>query len=152
MAGKRTHRLNARRLGFTLIELMIVVVIIGLLLGIAVPRVGNSITRDRVDRAAFVVQGVLDEATQIARRQGVPVTVTFQSSALRINLRSSGAALKSRTFGNASDMRATLALSPNGGITIFPTGRASAPLTVTITGGGASSTVTRTATGIIRRQ
>lgn len=152
MAGIRTVGMNARRRGFTLIELMIVVIIVGLLLGVAIPRVGNSITRDRVDRAAFVVQGVLDEATQIARRRGVPVTVTLQSSALRINLRSSGAALKSRNFGNASDMRATLALNPSGGITIFPTGRASAALTVTISGGGASSTVTRSATGIIRRQ
>jgi prepilin-type N-terminal cleavage/methylation domain-containing protein len=152
VAGIPQYRLAARRAGFTLIELMIVVVIIGLLLGVAIPRVGTSITRDRVSRAAFVVQGVLDEATQIARRQGVPVTVTLQSSALRINLRSSGVALKSRTFGTASDIGATLALSPSGGITIFPTGRASAGLTVTITGGDATSTVTRSATGIIRRQ
>lgn len=152
MAGIRNRRLNIARRGFTLIELMIVVIIVGILLGVAIPRVGRSISQDRVLRAAYVVQGMIDEAGQIARRRGVPVTVTVASSTLRINLRSSGAALKSKTFGNASDMRATVALNPSGGITIFPNGRASAALTVTVSGGGNTERVTRSATGIIRRQ
>jgi hypothetical protein len=41
--------------------------------------------------------------------------------------------------------------NPSGGITIFPNGRASAGLRVTVTGGSETATVSRTATGILRR-
>ncbi len=152
MVAIRADNVVARRRGFTLIELLLVIVIIGVLLATALPKVGRSISRDRVNRAAFIVQGMLDEAGQISRRQGVPVTVTFASSAFRINLRSSGVAVKSRLFDAASDVGATLSLNPSAGITIFPTGRANAALTVTVTGGGVTKTVTRSTAGIIRRQ
>lgn len=152
MAGIRSRHPSVARSGFTLIELMIVVVIVGLLLGVAVPRVGASIARDRVDRATFMVQGVLDEATQIARRRGVPVTVTVVDQALRINLRSSGAAIKTKRFGSTSDMVANIAINPTTGITIFPNGRANAAVTITVSGSGNTNTVTRSATGIVRRQ
>lgn len=153
MAGIRTRltRMRRRR-GFTLLELLIVMVIVGLLLAVAVPSVGRSISADRVNRAALVVQSMLAEAGQLSARRGQPLTVTLSSGSLRINLRSTGAALKQRQFGNTSDMRATLAINPSGGVTVFPNGRGSAALTVTLTGGGETVTVTRSTTGVIRRQ
>jgi hypothetical protein len=47
---------------------------------------------------------------------------------------------------------ATLTLSPSGGVTIFPTGRADTVLTVTVEGEGTRFVVGRSATGIVRRQ
>lgn len=151
MAGIRTAVTRIRRRpGFTLIELMIVVVIVGLLLGIAVPNVGRQISTDRANRAAAVVLGMLDEAGQLAVRRNAPVTVTLASGVVFVRDRATNAVLRQRTFGG-NDMKANVSFAPNGGITIFPNGRANAALTVTLTGGNATATVTRTATGILRR-
>ncbi len=151
MAGIRTSRLIARRRGFTLIELMIVVVIVGLLLSVSIPSVGRQVSTDRANRSASVVLGMLDEAGQLAMRRKTPVTITFASGSLNISDLGSGAVIKSRNFGGTNDLKGDVTLAPNGGITIFPNGRGSAALTVTVTGGSATARVTRTATGILRR-
>jgi prepilin-type N-terminal cleavage/methylation domain-containing protein len=137
--------------GFTLIELMIVVVIVGLLLSVSIPSVGRQVSTDRANRSAAVILGMLDEAGQLAVRRSQPVTVTFSSGTLNIADRGSGTVLKSRSFGGANDLKGTVVLNPSTGVTIFPNGRGSAALTVTVTGGSATATVSRTATGILRR-
>ena len=151
MARIRPSLTRTRRpAGFTLIELMIVVVIAGLLLAVAVPNIGRQISRDRANRAAAVVFGMLDEASQLAVRRRLPVTVTLSSGSVVVKDRASNAVLKQRQFGGG-DMRATVTFNPSGGITIFPNGRANQALTVTVTGGSRTATVTRSATGILRR-
>ena len=58
MAGIRTQRSIARRRGFTLIELMIVVVIVGLMLSVSIPSVGRQVSTDRANRSAAVILGM----------------------------------------------------------------------------------------------
>jgi prepilin-type N-terminal cleavage/methylation domain-containing protein len=142
---------RARR-AFTLIELLIVVVISGILISISANSIGQQIRRDRVLRSATVVEGMLAEAGQMAVRRRSPVTVTLTGTSLRINDRTSGTALRTRNFGPGFDLQATLAISPSAGVEIFPNGRANAALTITVSGSGLSETVSRTATGIVRRQ
>lgn len=152
MAGLRQNYPRLRQAsGFSLIELLLVMTIVGLLLSIAIPRIGTQVNSDRANRAASAVLGMLDEAGQLSMRRRAPVTVTLSSGTISIKDRASGATLKSRSFGPTSDLRGTLTFSPSAGIEIFPTGRANSALTVTVTGGSASATVTRTATGILRR-
>jgi len=145
------HPITRSRRGFTLIEVLIVVTIVGILLGTALPGLGRTVTQDRVRRAGSVVHGMLEEATRLAQRRGAPVTITISSGALRVTERGSGTVLKRRSFGAGQDISASLAINPSGGITIFPNGRGSATLTLTLTGGGETVTVTRTTTGIVRR-
>jgi prepilin-type N-terminal cleavage/methylation domain-containing protein len=140
------------RVGFSLIEVLLVMIMVGMLLSVALPRVGRQINRDRAQRSAMVVHGMLDEAGAIAARIGTPVTVTLASGTLSIKNRATNAVYRSRPFGAGQDLRATVTLSPNTGIEIFPNGRGSAALTVTLTFDDYSTTVTRTATGIVRRQ
>ncbi len=152
MAGLRVNQPRVRqRIGFSLIELLIVMTIVGLLLSIAVPRIGTQINSDRANRSASAILGMLDEASQLSVRRRAPVTVTLASGTISVKDRATGTTLKSRSFGAAQDLRGTVTFSPSGGITIFPTGRATAALTVTVTGGSATARVMRTATGILRR-
>jgi prepilin-type N-terminal cleavage/methylation domain-containing protein len=140
-----------QRIGFSLIELLIVMTIVGLLLGIAVPRIGTQVNSDRANRSASAIMGMLDEASQLAARRRAPVTVKYVSGTLTVADRATGTAIRSRSFGPTSDLRGTVTFSPSAGIEIFPNGRANAALTVTVTGGSASASVTRSATGILRR-
>lgn len=141
-----------RRLGFTLIEVLIVITIVGILLGVAIPRVGTSVRRDRVQRAAVVAQGVLDEAALFAARRRAPVNVTLSGTFLRVTDRATGNVLRQRSFGAGEDLNAALTIDPAGGITIFPNGRSTAALSLTLSGSGESVVVSRTTTGILRRQ
>jgi prepilin-type N-terminal cleavage/methylation domain-containing protein len=142
----------SRRAGFTLIEVLVVVVILGILVTVSGGSIGKQIARDRVLRASTVVEGMLVEATQLAVRQRVPMRIQLSGNVLQIVQRSSGTAVKSRGFGLGSDLEATLALNPATGVTIFPNGRADGALDVTVAGNGVQFVVRRTATGIVRRQ
>ncbi len=147
-----SSRSPAFRRGFTLIELLVVIVIAGVLVAMSAGAIGRQIARDRVLRSASVVEGMLSEASQLAVRRRSPVTVTLAGTTLRINDRATGNAIKSRNFGPTFDLRATLAITPSSGITIFPNGRANAAVRVNVSGSGLSQNVSRTATGIVRRQ
>jgi prepilin-type N-terminal cleavage/methylation domain-containing protein len=141
-----------RRDGFSLIELIVVVVVAGVLLSIGGVSIGQQVRRDRAMRSAGVVQGLLLEASTIAVRRRQPVNIVLSGTKLRITARTGGAVIKERDFGPGFDLRATLALNPSGGVTVFPNGRANAALTVTVSGTNISHTVTRTATGVVRLQ
>jgi hypothetical protein len=95
---------------------------------------------------------MVTEASQLAVRRREPVDIILTGTALQIIRRDGGAVLKQRNFGPEYDLRATLAISPAGGITIFPNGRADAALSVTVSGTDYSTVISRTATGIVRRQ
>jgi prepilin-type N-terminal cleavage/methylation domain-containing protein len=140
------------RVGFSLIEVLIVMIMVGALLSVALPRVGRQINRDRAQRAAMVVHGMLDEAGAIAARIGTPVTVTYTSGTLAIKDRATNAVYRSRSFGSSQDLRATITLSPIAGVEIFPNGRGNAALVVTLSYDTYSTTVSRTAAGLVRRQ
>lgn len=143
---------RARRTGFTLIEILIVVVLVGILLGVAIPRVGTSVRQDRVQRAAMVAQGMLDEAALFAARRRAPVNVAISGNWLRVTDRATGTVLRQRSFGAGQELNATLAITPTTGITIFPSGRANSALQLALSGSGESVVVSRTTTGILRRQ
>lgn len=147
------NRRPRSRPGFSLIEILIVMVMVGVLLGVSVPRIGRQITRDRVLRSALVVQGMLDEATQFAARQRAPVNVSYDAGTGRLSVtdRDAGTVFRSRTFGSDQDLRASLRVLPTT-ITIFPNGRSNAAQTIVLSGGDYTTTVTRSATGIVRRQ
>jgi len=65
------------RSGFSLIELQVVMAMIGIWAGIAIPRVANSIAHHRVDAAARRIAADLELARQYAIHSSTIQTVTF---------------------------------------------------------------------------
>ncbi|MBA3891955.1 MAG: hypothetical protein H0X64_15655 [Gemmatimonadaceae bacterium] len=82
-------RLLARR-GATLAELALVLAIIGALLGIAVPRLRESIARHAVAAAARDVANLLSMARQIAATSVDGAAVGFDSTSGRVHLAVNG--------------------------------------------------------------
>jgi prepilin-type N-terminal cleavage/methylation domain-containing protein len=76
MAQPRSEMLS-RRVGFSLLELVLVLVIVGTLAGVAAPRYANSISRYRADLAAQRVAADLHLARRHALISGADETVTF---------------------------------------------------------------------------
>jgi prepilin-type N-terminal cleavage/methylation domain-containing protein len=145
-------RPRRRRLGFSLIEMLVVVTLIGILVAISTGPVGRQIAQDRVRRSAMVVQGMLSEASEMAVRRRTPIRVALSGNSLQIIERETNTVLKQRNFGPTFDLRATLATTPAGGITIFPNGRADSGIRISVSGSGVNTVVSRTATGIVRRE
>ena len=147
------HR-RARRDGFTAIEMIIVVVIIGLMATAAMPRISRLVAETRIRKLQEVVASDLELAFASAQREHKPVTVTFSTSTqvLSITDRVTGTVLKTRYLGQNTSMSTTaVTFSPSAGITIFPMDLATAALTVTVTNGAFTRTVTATRAGQVTK-
>ena len=76
---------NARP-GFTLLELVLVLAIMGVLAAIAVPRFNSSAVNYRIESAAWRLKADLTYARQLAKTAGASRSVTFDVSANQYTL------------------------------------------------------------------
>lgn len=68
------------RAGFSLVEVILVVVVIAAISSIAIPRFSNFLTRSRLEAAARTIQADLTLARQRAISLGVAQTISFNTS------------------------------------------------------------------------
>jgi type II secretion system protein H len=68
------------RVGFTLVELLIVLALIGIVASIAIRSVGDTIRRDRVQKATAIVSTDIEQAFALAARQRTPIRLQFDSA------------------------------------------------------------------------
>ena len=142
------------RRGFTAIEMIIVVVIIGLMAAAVMPRISRIVAEQRIRSVQSAVAGDLELAFAMAMREHKPVTVTYNSTTkvLAIADRASSTVLKSRYLGQNQSASVTgVTLNPAAGITIFPPGIASGSLTVTVTNGAYTRTIAVTRAGMVTK-
>ena len=67
--------------GFTIIELMVTITVLGVLLGIGVPAFSNLIRNNRLATQANAIVGALNYARGEAATRGLPITVCAASNA-----------------------------------------------------------------------
>ena len=72
---------RTRSAGFTLIELVIVVMILGIMAAVAMPRFADSLSQHRVDAAAKRIEADLELARRRARISSAAQSVQFDAGA-----------------------------------------------------------------------
>ena len=80
------NRLVARQRGYTLVELLVVVVILGLLSAIGAQSYNSFLRRERVNAVALALYGWLSEVRQASLRlQSDSCTISFQTGTRSVN-------------------------------------------------------------------
>ncbi len=124
------------RTGFTLIEALLVVVIIGILIAVGVWRMGPALERAKVRRVISVMAGDLQYAQLMAARDRQPVVFIVIPSAQAYLIRSrtdSTTIYRERFIGPDTDYAAeTLSASPGNTLEIYPNGVARQTTTFTV--------------------
>lgn len=147
------HFRPGRRAGFSLVELLIVMSILIVAVGVAIPRVSNSIQHSRVNRAITLLTGDLQSAFSLASRQRKPVTIAVNTSTLTYTIadKSTGTVIRERRLGSTSEYKlSSVAFSPSQ-VDVFPSGVSTGALTVTLASGDYSRQVTASTSGFVRR-
>jgi prepilin-type N-terminal cleavage/methylation domain-containing protein len=152
MITRLAHPTRALRAGFSLIEMMVTVSMLGIMVGMVAPNVSKDISHSRVNSAARVVAGDLEQALSMAGRQRRPVRVVFDGARKEIQLvdRVSGQLISRRALGDLSEYKLYSVAGSPSTVDLLPHGVATASTIVTLSAGGFSRTVTMTRGGHVR--
>lgn len=142
------------RAGFTLAELLAVIVILGILAALASPKVYRTVTRSKVNEAAGVIAADLEQAVSLAARQRRPVQLALEAPGtytLRDRATSPGDTLRlRRRLSMAGDQGVESLTFSRTPVQLFPNGSTDGALTVTVSGAGQTRTVTLSPAGQVR--
>jgi prepilin-type N-terminal cleavage/methylation domain-containing protein len=150
----RTHFRFASpsRSGVSLIEVSLALIVLGVIMLIGMPKVGETIALHRLDRATALVASDLENAFAIAAREGKPIRLACSCDSGRYQLtdRSGRTVRVARTLtADSSYAVEGLAFSTTP-VDIFPSRTASSADTVTISSGGYARRIVMTTSGDVR--
>ena len=147
-----TNHKSARH-GFTIMEMLTVVVILGILATIVAPAISRITRHQRVNRAAMVITADLQNAFAVAARQREPVRIQADSvnRSYQFIDRATGNVLRIRTFyGDTSEYKLSKLVFTPSTIDVFPSGISSAFVTIDMANGDYTKQITASTAGFIR--
>jgi prepilin-type N-terminal cleavage/methylation domain-containing protein len=140
--------LTGSRLGYTLVEMAVAIVVASLLGLIAQRQVGPMIQRTQVNRATATVAADLESAFSIAARERRPIRISCCTAvAYTFADRSDGTVRLQRSLIDYGVTTLAFTASP---VDIFPSGVATSADTVTIGAAGYTRRVAMTSAGLVR--
>lgn len=141
------------RQGFTVLELIAVVVILGIMASFAGPALSRIVRHQRVNRAATVIASDLQNAFASAARERQPVRIQADATTRSYQFidRKTGTVLRIRTFyGDTSEYRLSKLVFTPATIDVFPTGISSAAIVIDLGNGDYNKQITASTAGFIR--
>ena len=146
------HRRRNFRAGFSMIEMLLVLIVIGLLVKITVNKTSRIMRHERVNRAAQVMVQDLQNGFAMAGRQRAPVRLTFTPSTKTYVFtdRATGTVFQTRSMSNGTEFQLSSLSSTATTVDVLPNGIGSTPFTVTLTLGDYTRTVSASSAGFVR--
>ena len=139
--------------GFTVLEMIVVMTIVGIVAGLSVPRIARISTQNKVQRAANALETEVQQAFAIAGRNRRPIKFLWDNASVQVRVtdrvgttiyRKTG--LGAGSFGFAgSDVTVYPTV-----LTVFPNGLASDTLYMKVSKSGFSKTVRVSRSGMTR--
>jgi prepilin-type N-terminal cleavage/methylation domain-containing protein len=123
----------SRRFGFTIIELLTVIVILALLIGMSIGRISATITQQRLNRAAVATASDLQAAFALAQRDRKPVVITFNPSTMELKVTDavSGTVLRQTSLANFNLNSSNIEASRYW-LSVYPAGLANDSVSITL--------------------
>ena len=140
------------RNGFTLLELLIVLIIVGIAAGVALPQVGRMLAQTRVQRAAGVVAADLKLAHSLAGRQRQPVEIVLDAAnqVMRVRDDATSTVYSERYFHSAGEYPVDSFTTTDASVVVYPNGLSDGNVTITVGAGGRSRQILMTRGGMVR--
>jgi prepilin-type N-terminal cleavage/methylation domain-containing protein len=145
----QSHRCSKHEIGFTLLELLLVVTIIGTLTGVAIPRTRRLLDAIGARGAAGDAVNMLELARHVAMSRGERVSVDIDSAPARLTMRAGSDTIKKRDEKAIHGVRFAATHTP----VVFSQlgmGFGVSNLTLVVTRGQAAETVTVSRLGRVR--
>ncbi len=137
--------------GFTMLEILIVIVVFAMLALLSFPTLSRLYTHSRVNQAAVVVAHDLSQAVSDAARERKPIRIArgADMKSITVSDRASGTLLQTVWLGPDNYQLDSIAFSVSP-VDLFPNGFTSNALTVTLWARGYSRQVTMSRAGWVR--
>lgn len=142
------------RSGFSLIEMMVVFVIAGILIGLSAGRISAYVTQQRVVMAAAAMQNDLQQAFAIAGRNRQPIRIVMDTAQMTLSItdRSEKVVFRRVTFGsqytlNSGNVSYYPADEP---YEIYPNGLASDTMSITLSAKGYARNIKVSRAGMVQ--
>ncbi|HEX6135799.1 MAG TPA: prepilin-type N-terminal cleavage/methylation domain-containing protein [Longimicrobiales bacterium] len=139
--------------GFTITELLIVLILMGIVGGFAVMRIGGTLAETRAQRAASVIAADLKLAHSLAGRQRMPVRLSIDTVNRVIRIRdytTPGTVYAERHFGGAGEYPVDRLTVSDTSLLVYPNGLAADDLSVWVRAASQRRLIRMTRAGLVR--
>ena len=141
--------------GFTVLELIVVMTVVGIMAAVSMPRIVKINTQNKVQRAANALQAEVQQAFAIAGRNRRPVKFLWDNASLQVRVTDrAGTTIYRKTglgVGSFGFAASDVTIYPTT-LTVFPNGLAADTLYMKVSKSGFSKTVRVSKSGMTRIQ
>lgn len=154
-AYRGTAHCGSAHRGFTILELLTVIVMVGLISTISVSQIHSVMLKERVQRAATSLDNTIEAAFALATRNRQPVTMSWSSSSMQFSVtdRTGNTAFRNVSLAPAASGLASGSVTfSDAAVTIYPNGLAGDTLLVTISSTAETKYVKVSRAGLVQIQ